>query len=123
MLNKETEETNFKHYLNELEFDLARQHKSIDVLKKIQAIGTDFGLEINCDLVVSVIELICRISSEGMNTNFERIFQKKMSERLRVNYKNIEEVSFCVTMEALLIYREIRISRQGIFGLGLKLPR
>jgi ATP-dependent RNA helicase DHX36 len=65
MLNKETNETNFDHYISELEFDLASQHKSIDVLKKIQAIGTDFGLEINCDLVVSVIEYICRISSEG----------------------------------------------------------
>lgn len=56
----------FDHYLSELEFDLARQHKSIDVLKKIHAIGTDFGLEINCDLVVSVIEYICQISSQGI---------------------------------------------------------
>jgi hypothetical protein len=108
-----------KNYISELELDLAKQQKSIDVLKKIQAIGTDFGLEINCDLVVSVIELICRISSQGIKTNFERIFQKKIRERLRVNYKNIGEVSFCV----MLIYREIRISRQGIFDLGLKLPR
>jgi hypothetical protein len=66
MSNKETNEANFNHYLSELEFDLAAQHKSIEVLKKIQAIGTDFGLEINCDLVVSVIEFICRISSQGM---------------------------------------------------------
>jgi hypothetical protein len=120
---KEIDQTKLKNYISELELDLVKQHKSIDVFKKIQAIGTDFGSEINCDLIVSVIELICRISSQGINTNFERIFQKKMSERLRVNYKNIEEVSFCDRMEAMLIYREIRISRQGIFGLGLKLPR
>ena len=65
MLNKETDETNLNEYISELEFDLARQHKPIEVLKKLQAIGTDFGLEINCDLVVSVIEFICRISSQG----------------------------------------------------------
>ena len=67
MFNKHTDEVNFNHYINELQFDLAKQHKSNDVLKKIQAIGTDFGLEINCDLVVSVIEYICRVSSEGIS--------------------------------------------------------
>ncbi|CAF1151787.1 unnamed protein product [Adineta steineri] len=63
--NKENDEMKLNHYISELELDLAQQHKSIDILKKIQAIGTDYGLEINCDLVVSVIELICRISSQG----------------------------------------------------------
>jgi hypothetical protein len=67
MSNKETDQTSFNHYLSELEFDLATQRKSIDVLKKIQAIGTDFGSEINCDLVVSVIEFICRTSTHGKN--------------------------------------------------------
>ncbi|UJR24999.1 hypothetical protein I4U23_006360 [Adineta vaga] len=62
---KDVDQTKFNEYINELEFDLAAQKKSIEVWKKIQAIGTDFGLEINCDLVVSVIELICRISSQG----------------------------------------------------------
>ncbi|CAF4287011.1 unnamed protein product, partial [Rotaria sp. Silwood2] len=42
----------------ELQFDLVKQHKSIEVFQKIQAIGTDFGVEINCDLVVSVIEFL-----------------------------------------------------------------
>ncbi|CAF2129708.1 unnamed protein product [Rotaria magnacalcarata] len=64
-LNNEEVDKNYDHYISELQFDLASQHKSIDVLKKIQAIGTDFNLEINCDLVVSVIEFICRISSQG----------------------------------------------------------
>ncbi|CAF3331421.1 unnamed protein product [Rotaria sp. Silwood1] len=63
--NNEIDHTSFDNYISELQFDLARQHKSIDVFKKIQAIGTDFGLEINCDLVVSVIEFLCRISSQG----------------------------------------------------------
>ena len=63
--NKETDEANLHTYVDELQFDLARQKKSIDVLRKIQAIGTDFGSETNCDLVVSVVELICRISNEG----------------------------------------------------------
>ncbi len=67
ILNKETDEISFNQYVDELEFDLAKQQKPIEVLKKIQAIGTDFGLEINCDLVVSVIEFICRISSQGIN--------------------------------------------------------
>ncbi len=66
MAKKEGSEQNLEHYISELEFDLASQHKSIEVLKKIQAIGFDFGIEINCDLVVSVIEYICRISSEGI---------------------------------------------------------
>ncbi|CAF5166728.1 unnamed protein product, partial [Rotaria magnacalcarata] len=65
-LNNEEVDKNYDHYISELQFDLASQHKSIDVLKKIQAIGTDFNLEINCDLVVSVIEFICRISSQGI---------------------------------------------------------
>jgi hypothetical protein len=54
-------------YISELEFDLAKQHKPIEVLKKLESIGFDFGLEINCDLVVSVIEFICRISSQGIS--------------------------------------------------------
>ncbi len=73
ILNKETDEISFNQYVDELEFDLAKQQKPIEVLKKIQAIGTDFGLEINCDLVVSVIEFICRISSQGIY----RIINKK----------------------------------------------
>ena len=59
--NEETDE----NYLTELEFDLARQQKSIDVLRRIQAVGTDLQADTNCDLVVSVIDLICRISSRG----------------------------------------------------------
>ena len=58
----------FEDYLGELELDLASQHKPIEVLKKLQSIGTDYGLEINCDLVISVIELICRISSQGTSS-------------------------------------------------------
>ncbi|CAF2507968.1 unnamed protein product [Rotaria sp. Silwood2] len=61
----ETDDTSFDHYISELQFDLVKQHKSIEVFQKIQAIGTDFGVEINCDLVVSVIEFLCRISSQG----------------------------------------------------------
>lgn len=63
--DKDEDGMNFNQYLDELQFDLASQHKPIEVLKKLQAIGTDFGLEINCDLVVSVIEFICRISDSG----------------------------------------------------------
>ncbi|CAF0793937.1 unnamed protein product [Adineta ricciae] len=63
--NKEIDQVKFNEYINELEWDLVQQKKPIEVWKKIQAIGTDFSLEVNCDLVVSVIELICRISSQG----------------------------------------------------------
>ncbi len=83
MLNKEINEKNFNNYITELEFDLAKQHKSIDVLKKIQAIGTDFGLEINCDLVVSVIEFICRISLKGIY----RIINKKNIHLIISNFR------------------------------------
>src|SRR5689334_11262656 len=40
--DKNGDEMKFNNYLSELELDLASQHKPIDVLKKLQAIGTDF---------------------------------------------------------------------------------
>ncbi|CAF4287028.1 unnamed protein product [Rotaria sp. Silwood2] len=73
----ETDDTSFDHYISELQFDLVKQHKSIEVFQKIQAIGTDFGVEINCDLVVSVIEFLCRISSQGIDFIRKSNFPKK----------------------------------------------
>lgn len=64
--NRQLDQKKYATYLDELQFDLAEQRKSIDVWKKIEAIGTDFSTEINCDLVVSVIEFICRISPQGI---------------------------------------------------------
>ena len=65
--NREFDAKKYNEYVDELQYDLAEQHKSIEVWKKIQAIGTDFASEINCDLVVSVIEYLCRISSQGIS--------------------------------------------------------
>ena len=61
-----------KTYHTELEFDLARQEKPIEVLRRIQAIGTDLQSETNCDLVICVIELICRISQHGTGTRVKK---------------------------------------------------
>lgn len=65
--NRDADQAKLNEYISELELDLAQQRKPIEVLKKIQAIGTDFGMEVNYDLVVSVIEWICRTSSQGMS--------------------------------------------------------
>lgn len=97
-LNTETTSTSFDDYVDELQLDLASQNKSIDVFKKIQAIGTDFGLEINCDLVVSVIEYICRISSKGIYVTYlveivTRFFDNKRTY-LSTNHKNVRNYLF-----------------------------
>ena len=68
--NEENQNDRFKEYLDELQYDLASQRKPIEVWKMITSIGTDFYTEINCQLVVSTVELICRKSSTGTYVYF-----------------------------------------------------